>query len=231
VDVDWYVESPQPKTALVVDETRTSAAGLSAADVAAAVAMATAGHRAGLLHDEHAREDVPIVLRLPRARRGLEAIRELRLGGNRVAIGELTREEARTEGTSVYHKNLLPVTYVTGDLAGSAESPVYAILRMNETISRLALPEQYAFEIYNTRQPFDTTKYAMKWDGEWHITDEVFRDLGLAFAAVLVLIYILVVWWFQAFGVPVTIMARSRSRSSAFCLHTRRWARLSRPPR
>jgi multidrug efflux pump subunit AcrB len=113
----------------------------------------------------------------------------------------------RTEADSLYHKNLSPVTYVTGDLAGAAESPVYAIRRMNEVISNVELPEGYSFEIFNVRQPFDTTKYAMKWDGEWHITYEVFRDLGLAFAAVLVLIYILVVWWFEAFDVPLTIMA------------------------
>jgi multidrug efflux pump subunit AcrB len=208
VDVDWYVESPQAKTALVVDETRASAAGLSSADVSAAVRIATAGGRVGLLHDGTAREDVPIVLRLPRQQQGsLAAIRDLRVGPNSVAIGEMTREEARTEGRSIYHKNLLPVTYVTGDLAGAAESPVYAILKMNDVISGVTLPEGYAFDIYNTHQPFDTTKYAMKWDGEWHITYEVFRDLGLAFAAVLVLIYILVVWWFEAFGVPLTIMA------------------------
>jgi multidrug efflux pump subunit AcrB len=147
-------------------------------------------------------------LRLPRNALGsLAAVRDLRLGRNLVAIGELTREETRTEADSLYHKNLLPVTYVTGDLAGVAESPVYAILRMNEAISRIALPEGYSFDIYNTRQPFDTTRYAMKWDGEWHITYEVFRDLGIAFAAVLILIYILVVWWFEAFGVPLTIMA------------------------
>jgi multidrug efflux pump subunit AcrB len=78
---------------------------------------------------------------------------------------------------------------------------------MNDALSTFVLPEGYSFEIFNTRQPFDTTKYAMKWDGEWHITYEVFRDLGLAFAAVLVLIYILVVWWFEAFGVPLIIMA------------------------
>jgi multidrug efflux pump subunit AcrB len=78
---------------------------------------------------------------------------------------------------------------------------------MNEAISQITLPDGYSFEIFNTRQPFDTTRYAMKWDGEWHITYEVFRDLGIAFAAVLILIYILVVWWFGAFGVPLTIMA------------------------
>jgi multidrug efflux pump subunit AcrB len=208
VDVDWYVETAQPKTALVVDDVRASAAGLGAADVAAAVRLASDGRPVGLLHDAAAREDVPIVLRMPRvARTSLQRIRELRLGPHGVAIGELTREEAHVEDASVYHKNLRPVTYVTGDLAGSAESPVYAILQMNQAIARIALPEGYAFEIFNTHQPSDTTKYAMKWDGEWHITYEVFRDLGLAFAAVLVLIYILVVWWFQAFGVPLTIMA------------------------
>jgi multidrug efflux pump subunit AcrB len=208
VDVDWYVAAAQPKTSLVVDEARASVAGVSASLVSAAVQMAAEGRTAGLLHDPRSREDVPIVLRLPRSSQGsLAPVRELRLGPNLVAVGELTREETRTEADSLYHKNLLPVTYVTGDLAGAAESPVYAILRMNDAISNITLPEGYAFEIYNTRQPFDTTKYAMKWDGEWHITYEVFRDLGLAFIAVLVLIYVLVVWWFEAFDVPLTIMA------------------------
>jgi multidrug efflux pump subunit AcrB len=208
VDVDWYAAAPQPKTSLVVDEARASAAAVPAAQVSAAVHMATEGLTVGLLHDPHAREEVPIVLRLPRTVQGsMAAVRELRLGQNLVAIGELTREETRTEADSLYHKNLLPVTYVTGDLAGAAESPVYAILRMNQVIGNVTLPEGYSFEIYNTHQPFDATKYAMKWDGEWHITYEVFRDLGLAFAAVLILIYILVVWWFEAFGVPLTIMA------------------------
>jgi multidrug efflux pump subunit AcrB len=209
VDVDWYVQASQPKASLVVDQHRASAAGLSSADVAAAVRLASDGFRAGLLHDATAREDVPIVVRLPRQQRGsLEQIRQLRLIGiNSVAVGELTREEQATERAHLYHKNLQPVTYVTGDLAGAAESPVYAILQMNDAIGRIALPEGYDFQIWNTQQPFDSTSYAMKWDGEWHITYEVFRDLGLAFAAVLVLIYILVVWWFESFSVPLVIMA------------------------
>jgi multidrug efflux pump subunit AcrB len=209
VDVDWYVESPQAKTTWTVDQERASAAGLSSADVAAAVRVAREGARVGLLHDPTAREDVPIVVRLPRDARGaLDTLRHLRLEGTHsVAIGELTRETQTTEDVSIYHKNLRPVTYVTGDLAGAAESPVYAILQMNEALARVTLPEGYGFEIFNTEQPFDTTRYAMKWDGEWHITYEVFRDLGLAFAAVLVLIYVLVVWWFEGFGVPLIIMA------------------------
>jgi multidrug efflux pump subunit AcrB len=95
---------------------------------------------------------------------------------------------------------------VTGDVAGRIESPVYAILQMNRALSAIRFPEGYDLEIYNTRQPFDSSKYAMKWDGEWHITYEVFRDLGLAFAVVLILIYILVVGWFQSLSTPATIM-------------------------
>jgi hypothetical protein len=95
----------------------------------------------------------------------------------------------------------------TGDVAGIVESPVYAILQMNGALDRLSLPEGYRFEVYTATPPADSTKYAMKWDGEWHITYEVFREMGLAFAAVLVLIYILVVGWFQSFLTPVTIMA------------------------
>jgi multidrug efflux pump subunit AcrB len=207
VDVDWYVESPQRKWQLVADPEKAAAAGLSSADLSSVVQMAGIGAPAGLLHDPHAREDVPIVLRLPRAQRGsLDAVRGMRIGPVPVAIGEVTQSELSHEEESIYHKNLLPVTYVTGDVAGQLESPVYAIPQMNRALSSVRLPEGYGLEIFNTHQPFDSSKYALKWDGEWHITYEVFRDLGIAFAAVLVLIYILVVGWFQSFITPLTIM-------------------------
>jgi multidrug efflux pump subunit AcrB len=207
VDVDWYVETPQPKWTLAVDDDKAAAAGVSSDAVAAAVRMATDGAPAGLLHDPNAREDVPILLRLPRADRGaLDPVEALRLGPHGVSIRELTHASQATEAQSIYHKNLQPVTYVTGDVAGAAESPVYAILQMNRALSSVRLPEGYPLDIYSTRLPFDSSKYAMKWDGEWHITYEVFRDLGIAFAAVLVLIYILVVGWFQSFVTPLTIM-------------------------
>ena len=208
VDIDWLVEAPHPKITLAVDEEKAAAAGLSPAAVAAVVRMAGSGESAGLLHDERAREDVPIVIRLPRDDRSLEAVQSIRLRGTRpVAVGELTRAVATQEEPSLYHKNLQAVTYVTGDLAGANGSPVYAIMQMNKPIGRLSLPEGYQFEVFNAVQPFDTSRYAMKWDGEWHLTIEVFRDLGLAFAAVLVLIYVLVVGWFQSFKTPLLIMA------------------------
>jgi multidrug efflux pump subunit AcrB len=207
VDVDWYVESDRPKWQMSLDVEKAAAAGVTAADVSAVVSMAGAGAPAGLLHDRHAREAVPIVLRLPRDERGtLDVVKSIRVGGTAAAVGEIAQVNESREEPSIYHKNLLPVTYVTADVAGTIESPVYAILDMNRTLSAIRFPEGYGLEIFNARQPFDSTKYAMKWDGEWHITYEVFRDLGLAFAAVLVLIYILVVGWFQSFWTPLTIM-------------------------
>jgi multidrug efflux pump subunit AcrB len=208
VDVDWYVERAQPRRTLAIDHQRAAAAGVAAGTVADLVQMAMSGQPAGLLHDEHAREDVPIVLRMPRpARESLEGIRALRVGGRgSVAVGEVTRVETDDEPRSIYHKNLLPVTYVTADVAGIQESPVYPILQVNPELRGWQLPEGYGFELFTASQPFDATRYAMKWDGEWHVTYEVFRDLGIAFAAVLLLIYLLVVGWFQSFVTPLAIM-------------------------
>jgi multidrug efflux pump subunit AcrB len=206
VDVDWYVETDRPKLRVALDQERAAAAGVSAADLAAVVRMAGAGAAAGRLHDPHAREPVPIVLRLPRDARGsLEAVRGIRLRGG-ASVGEVATLETAPEARSIYHKNLLPVTYVTADVAGAIESPVYAILQVNRTLAGVELPEGYRLDVFNASQPFDSTRYAVKWDGEWQITIEVFRDLGIAFAAVLVLIYVLVVGWFQSFRTPLAIM-------------------------
>ena len=169
------------------------------------------GVEAGLLHQPREKEDVSIHLRLPRKERSsiedLQEIKVLGQKGNLVPLRELVRVEKETAEKSIYHKNLMPVVYVTGDMAGREESPVYAILKINEALDQLKLPEGYRLERHVANQPFRSDKFSMKWDGEWHITYEVFRDLGLAFAAVLVLIYILVVGWFQSFKTPITIMA------------------------
>ncbi len=214
VDVDWYVEDDQPKRRLVVDREKAALHGITEADIAQTLAIAAAGSPAGLLHVEAAKEDVPIVVRLDRATRSdLERIQNLKVqsprlpGAPPVALGELVRVESLLEDRSIYHKNLMPVTYVTADVAGAMESPVYAILALGPRISELKIPEGYAIEQYTATQPFGDERYAMKWDGEWHITYEVFRDLGAAFAAVLVLIYVLVVGWFQSFLTPILIMA------------------------
>jgi multidrug efflux pump subunit AcrB len=206
VDVDWYVEERQPKVTLAVDPQRAAAAGVSAAAVAAAVRMAGSGEAAGLLHDNASREDVPIVLRLSRENRDLASLRHLRIGVPPVAIGELTDQTMSRESPSLYRKNLQPVTYVTADLAGAQESPVYAILQLDPQVRAWTVGGR-AVDTFSATQPVDGNRYAVKWDGEWHITYEVFRDLGFAFAAVLILIYLLVVGWFQSFSTPVAIMA------------------------
>ena len=166
---------------------------------------------AGLLHQAREKEDVAILLRLPREERSsvedLKALKVMGKQGNLVPLGEIVRVEKDLGEKSIYHKNLMPVVYVTGDVAGVEESPVYAILKIDQTLDQLRLPEGYHLERYVARQPFTTERLSMKWDGEWHITYEVFRDLGLAFAVVLVLIYILVVGWFQSFKTPIVIMA------------------------
>jgi multidrug efflux pump subunit AcrB len=211
VDVDSYVEDDQPKYRFAVDKEKAALNGVSAEQVAATLRIAVEGMNAGLLHQPQEKEDVPISLRLARAERSsvddLKQIKVMGRRGNLVQLGELVRVEEGVADKSIYHKNLMPVTYVTGDVAGSEESPIYAILKLNEAIEQLKLPEGYSMERYVASQPFIADKYAMKWDGEWHITYEVFRDLGVAFAVVLVLIYILVVGWFQSFKTPLTIMA------------------------
>ncbi|MGE5189257.1 MAG: efflux RND transporter permease subunit, partial [Gemmatimonadota bacterium] len=211
VDVDWYVEDDQPKYRFAVDEVKAALNGVSAEQVAATLRLAVDGTEVGLLHEPREREDVPIVLRLDRADRSkIETLKQLKVAGrqgNVVPLGEVVRVEEETAEKSIYHKNLMPVVYVTADVAGAVESPVYAILAIDKVLDNLALPGGYRMKRYVASQPETDTKIAMKWDGEWHITYEVFRDLGLAFAAVLVLIYILVVGWFQSFRTPLTIMA------------------------
>jgi multidrug efflux pump subunit AcrB len=211
VDVDSYIEDEQTKYQFVVDKEKAALNGVSAEQVASTLRLAVEGANVGLAHQAQEKEDVAITLRLPLANRSsiddLKRIKVISERGNLVALGELVKVEQRPNEQNIYHKNLMPVVYVTGDVAGEEESPVYAILKLNKAIDQLKLPEGYGLERYVATQPFSTAKLAMKWDGEWHITYEVFRDLGLAFAAVLVLIYILVVGWFQSFKTPFTIMA------------------------
>jgi len=211
VDVDWYVEDDQPKYRFAVDQEKAALNGVSAEQVAVTLRLAVEGTEVGLLHLPREQEDVPILLRLsPAERSRVEALRQIRVvgrQGNLVPLGEVVRVEEESSEKSIHHKNLMPVVYVTADVAGKVESPVYAILTINKALDNLTMPGGYRMERYVASQPGTDQRFSMKWDGEWHITYEVFRDLGLAFAAVLVLIYILVVGWFQSFTTPITIMA------------------------
>ncbi len=211
VDTDWYVEDPQPRLVMRVDEVKAAQHGIAVSDVAHSLALAISGAQVGLLHDQNAREAVPTIVEFDRADRsseqGLKNIRLPGADGTMVSLGELVIVEHKTIEPSIYHKNMRRVVYVTGDVAGVIESPVYAILKMNKDLDHLTLPAGYTLARYNSTMPESTDHYSMKWDGEWHITIEVFRDMGLAFAAVLILIYVLVVGWFRSFIVPLIIMA------------------------
>jgi multidrug efflux pump subunit AcrB len=213
VDVDWYVEEEQPKVRLAVDQEKAALHGITVAEIARAVRLASAGEASGLLHVEDSKEDILIEVRMAEADRSRpDQLRQIQLRsrspqGSMVSLRELVRLESIRSERSIYHKNLMPVTYVTADVAGAMEAPVYAILALGPKIDALKIPEGYAVEQFTATLPEDASRYAMKWDGEWHITYEVFRDLGIAFAAVLVLIYLLVAGWFQSLATPLIIMA------------------------
>jgi multidrug efflux pump subunit AcrB len=211
VDVDWYVEDPQPKRVFRVDRERAALAGITPEMIVRELRMAGAGAPIGLVHSENEREPVSIVLRTPRSRRdALEELEGLALpspDGRRVPLASLVTVEESIEDRSIYHKNLRRVTYVTAEVAGAQESPIYGILDMQDRVAALELPEGYELEQLYSHGPTSESRMKMKWDGEWQITYEVFRDMGIAFAVVMVLVYLLVVAWFKSFVVPLVIMA------------------------
>src|SRR5712691_4908326 len=177
VDVDWYVEDPQTKYDLKVDLDKAALQGVSAAEVSRAVQIGLNGASTGLLHDPASREDVPIEVRLSRPdRSGIEELANLKLpgpSGAQVSLREVTNIRETAIDQSVYRKNLRPVVYVTGDVAGIVESPVYAIVQMNESITKLQLSDGGRVKLYSgTILPESTNHYGMKWDGEWNITVE-----------------------------------------------------------
>ena len=208
VDVDWTVEAPQQQRTFRVDRVRAAEAGASVEQITQTLALALSGAPSGITASPTAREGVAVVPRLALSQRSsveqLLAIPVATASGPQPLDRFVTVVPGVREGSRV-RKDLRPVIYVTGDVAGRIESPVYAILEMNRALDTMRV---YGAPIgrYNAVQPASLTETAVKWDGEWQVTIEVFRDLGLAFAIVLVLIYLLVVGWFQSLTVPLVIM-------------------------
>ncbi|MFZ5427571.1 MAG: efflux RND transporter permease subunit [Thermodesulfobacteriota bacterium] len=219
VDVDWYVDDPQPESLIRIERDKALANGVEPRRALEAVAASLRGTGAGLLHDAKAREDAPIIVRLPLAARAHAAdipnIPVRGAGGRMVTLSQIAAIEERTVPTAIYHKNLQPVVYVTGDMAGREESPVYGMAKITESIERIGAEGKGAWQtsaredlpVLYTSQPEGTERYSMKWDGEWQITYEVFRDMGIAFGVVMILIYILVVGWFGSYTTPIAIMS------------------------
>jgi multidrug efflux pump subunit AcrB len=211
VDIDWFVEADQRKVMFEVDQEKAADSGITTQEIARTLRIALSGASAGLVHMDREKEPVDIFLRLPLEQRAnLAALQSVTIpspSGKLIPLAELVKTREGIEDKTIYHKNLKKVTYVTGDVAGTEESPVYAILKMKSDIAKMKLTEGYELQQFYTTQPWLEGVYSMKWDGEWHITYEVFRDLGIAFAAVLIIIYILVVAWFRSFVTPLVIMA------------------------
>jgi len=211
VDVDWMVEDEQVKYNFSVDKEKAALHGISTAQVASTLYYALNPSGVSLAHIESEQEPVPIVLRLPRARRSsLEDLKNIYLTsptGAQVALGDLVTVSREVLPKTIYRKNLRRVIYVTADVARELESPVYAILDMNEDIEAITPPTgDYIIKQYFANLPKEPQKVTMKWDGEWHITQEVFRDMGVSFAVVIVLIYFLLVTWFHSFFTPLIMM-------------------------
>lgn len=210
VDVDWLMEGDYPRYVLDIDREQAALHGITVMQIADTLQLALDGRQVGLLHQPREREDVPVILRLSLADRAdlqrLQAIKMQSAVGELVPLDALVRVREAAREKSIHHKNLMPVVYVIGEVAGEKESPVYAILEMQRKIAALELPEGYEIAQHTASLPKTDRRLAIKWDGEWHITYEVFRDLGIAFGVVLILIFVLVVGWFQSFTTPLVIM-------------------------
>ena len=210
VDVDWLVEDDQVVYSFVVDKEKAALTGVTTQQVAQTLRLALNGADVGLLHDADEAEPVGIEVRLaPEHRASVAQLTNLSVRsrfGQMIPVGDLVSITKKVEDKSIYRKNLKRVVYVTGDVAGEAESPVYALLEMDKKIAELDLPGGVRVEPRYTSAPFLEEEIALKWDGEWQITYEVFRDLGAAFGVVLVIIYLLIIGWFQSFKVPLIMM-------------------------
>ena len=209
VDVDSSLNASAPKLTLQIDREKAALHGVAPDAVAQTLTLAAQGLALGTLHVERGAVQVPLQLQLAAARRSqLADLLRLTAPGLQgpVPLGELVQVAHGREEAAIFHKNLLPVAYVFGDLAGAIESPVYALAALNQKLDALAAKGGKAVPRYGLSMPADTEELSLKWDGEWHITLEVFRDLGIAFAAVLLLIYVLVVGWFESFSVPLVIL-------------------------
>lgn len=210
VDVDWMREAPQTKYRLDVNTEKAMLSGITSEQVVQTVTMALRGKPVSRLYSETDINEIPIVLKLAEEERSdIQQLGQLYMqsnSGSMIPVSDLVTVEEETLEPSIYRKNQRRVMYVTAEVAGAIESPVYAILDAGEKIDAIDMPRGYSLDQIFAGQPFMQEDYTLKWDGEWQITYEVFRDLGIAFAVVLVIIYMLIIGWFQDFKVPIIMM-------------------------
>jgi multidrug efflux pump subunit AcrB len=210
VDVDWMVEADQIEYEFVIDKEKAMLYGVVPQQISHTMNMALSERVVTNLYDEDAVNQVGLILALDEKEKStISDISQLKVKsqqGNMITIGDLVDIQQTTRAKSIYRKNQKRVVYVMADMAGELESPVYAILGMTDKLKGLNLPEGYSVDELYIKQPDFEDNYTVKWDGEWQITLEVFRDLGIAFLGVIVIIYILIVGWFQNFKAPIVMM-------------------------
>ncbi len=211
VDVDWMVEDDQPEYHIEADKEKAMRYGIATAQITATINAALQGMNAGYLYQPNAYHQTGIVLQLKDADKtsmdDVLGINITGIQGNSVALRDVVTVTKQTRQKSIYRKNQKEVVYVLADMAGALESPFYAISKVSDSLQSLKVPAGYTLAEEYTKQPEQEDNYTVKWDGEWQITFEVFRDLGIAFAAVIIIIYILIVGWFQNFTVPLVMLA------------------------
>jgi len=210
VDIDTTVEADSPRDIISIDRDRAAKLGISQASISEAITAGLSGNNVTYLRDDASKYPVPIRLRLPAGDQAslasLLAIRVRAGNGKLVPISELVNTKQATWDGSIYHKDLLPVVYVTGDESSKIDSPLYGMFNVVGQVSDNKIAG-FSIQQFFFKQPVDTGLFAIKWDGEWQITFETFRDMGLAYSAGLVLIYLLVLGQFRSYLVPLIIMA------------------------
>ena len=210
VDVDWMIESDQKEYRFVIDKEKAMLYGIAPQQIVHTMNMALSNRPITHLYDEKASSQVGIVLSLDEKEKStIQDISQLKIASNQssmVSVGDLVDVKEGIRAKSISRKNQKRVVYVLADMAGELESPVYPILGMAEKLNEIELPAGYTMNELYMNQPESEDDFTIKWDGEWQITMEVFRDLGLAFLGVLIIIYILIVSWFQDFKAPLVMM-------------------------
>jgi multidrug efflux pump subunit AcrB len=210
VDIDTSVEADAQREIVVVDRARAAHLGVSQASIAQTLQLALSGFDATYLRDGASKYAVPLRLRLPAGdQASMDALLAMRVragDGGLVPLSELVQvQRAGWEG-AILHKDLLPVVYVTGDEAGASDSPLYGMFDLIGQLRDTPLAGHRIAQHF-IAQPLRSDGFAVKWDGEWQITYETFRDMGIAYAVGLVLIYLLVVAQFRSYLAPLVIMA------------------------
>ena len=210
VDVDDTIEAPQTKWLIAVDRARAARMGVDQTTIANAISTALQGEDASFLHNEQAKVAIPIRLELPASEKSsLDAVRDLKVrarDGSLIPVSEVTQVMQTARNQTIYHKDLLPVVYVTGDVAGKTDSPLYGLANIYNRLSETPIEGQELQQFLNS-QPENPYQWSLKWDGELQVTLDTFRDMGIAYAVGLIMIYLLVVGMFKSYSVPLIIMA------------------------